>query len=142
VYDDFFRFGEGVLMRGVLLVSHSQKLAEGTRDLLYTLAPEVPVAPVGGIDDERLGTEPFQIVQAIESLEDCEEIFVLFDLGSSYMNAEIAVEMAGLSERKVYHYVDAPFVEGGIVLAIELAANTETKEIFRELEKMTIHKIR
>lgn len=43
-------------MVGVVLVSHSQKAAEGAAELALMMAPDAPVKAAGGLEDGSLGT--------------------------------------------------------------------------------------
>uniref|UniRef100_A0ACD5GQF1 PTS-dependent dihydroxyacetone kinase phosphotransferase subunit DhaM n=1 Tax=Desertifilum tharense IPPAS B-1220 TaxID=1781255 RepID=A0ACD5GQF1_9CYAN len=82
-------------MVGILIVSHSRKLAQGIQELVSQMIQgTVPIAIAAGMDDPQrpLGTDPLQIQQAIEAL-DCEDgVLVLMDLGSAVLSAEMALE--------------------------------------------------
>ena len=55
-------------MVGLVLVSHSARLAEGLREMVAQVAgDDVPVAIAGGTDDGRLGTSAELIAAAIRS---------------------------------------------------------------------------
>ena len=43
-------------MVGIVIVSHSQKLAEGVIDLAALMAPETPMRATGGMEDGGFGT--------------------------------------------------------------------------------------
>ena len=43
-------------MVGIVVVSHSQKLAEGVVELASLMAPETPMKAAGGMDDGGFGT--------------------------------------------------------------------------------------
>lgn len=103
---------------GLVLVSHSPKIAEGTADLIRQMAgEEVEVVPVGGDSDGRFGTDPDRIREAIEGLE-AEEALVFMDLGSAVLSAETVLEMLEPDLRERVRLVDAPFVEGAFSAAV------------------------
>ena len=53
-------------MVGIVLVSHSRKVAEGLSEMLAQIgSAEVPVFVAGGAADGRLGTSPDSVAAAI-----------------------------------------------------------------------------
>ena len=44
-------------MVGIVLVSHSKQIAEGTAELVLQMAGEVEISPVGGDADGTFGTD-------------------------------------------------------------------------------------
>ena len=78
-------------MVGLVLVSHSAKLAEGVRELAQQMTQgRVPIAVAGGIDDVEnpIGTDPMKVCAAVEAVYSQEGVIVLMDLGSALMSAE------------------------------------------------------
>ncbi len=96
---------------GLILISHSPKIAEGTADLVRQMAGEVEVVPVGGDTDGTFGTDPDGIREAIENLA-ADEALVFMDLGSAVFSAETVLEMLSDEQREKVWLVDAPIVEG------------------------------
>ena len=43
-------------MVGIVVVSHSRKLAEGVMEIARMMAAGVPIAAAGGMEDDGLGT--------------------------------------------------------------------------------------
>jgi len=74
-------------MVGIVLISHSSRIAEGTVELVRHMAGEVEIVAVGGDTDGTLGTDPERIQSAIESL-DTDEVLIFMDLGSAVLSAE------------------------------------------------------
>ncbi|SRR5690606_7422249 len=99
----------------LVLVSHSEEIAKGLKKLLEQVAPGVPIAAAGGSEGE-IGTNAFAIKEAIEAVYTDKGVIVLFDLGSGYLNAEMAIEMVGKDNVVIS---DAPFVEGAYAAAVE-----------------------
>ena len=56
-------------MVGLVLVSHSSKIAEGTAELVLQMAGEVEIVAAGGDSDGGFGTDAERIEAAIRSLE-------------------------------------------------------------------------
>jgi dihydroxyacetone kinase phosphotransfer subunit len=125
-------------MVGLLIVSHSRKLAEGVRDLAEQVANgQVPIAAVGGLDDGSLGTNAEAIRAAADELA-ADELLVLMDLGSAVLSAEMALEGFG----RPFALSNAPLVEGAVLAAVEasvgadLARTLATAEAAASLRKV------
>ncbi|WP_229072860.1 dihydroxyacetone kinase phosphoryl donor subunit DhaM [Actinoplanes sp. DH11] len=100
---------------GIVLVSHSGKLAEGVRDLLRQVATEeVRVEPAGGTASGELGTDAAAIEAAIGRADTGAGVVVLADLGSAVLTTRAV--LADLAAGPVL--VDAPFVEGAVAAAV------------------------
>ena len=100
---------------GIVLVSHSQALAEAALDLARRLivAVDVPVELAAGLADGELGTDAGLIVSVVEPLADrCDGVLVLADLGSGIMSVEMALEMLDPAVAERVRLSAAPFVEG------------------------------
>jgi PTS hybrid protein len=114
-------------MVGLVLVSHSPQIAEGTAELVRQMAGEVEIAAVGGDADGTFGTDTEGIQGAIESL-DVEEVLVFMDLGSAVLSAETVLEMLSSERRERVRLVDAPFVEGAFAAGIVASAGADADE--------------
>ena len=87
-------------MIGIVLVSHSAKLAEGVLDLAREMAgTTVAIEACGGLDlpEKPLGTDPAFIANTIQRMfagKNTEfEVLVLMDLGSVILSAEMAIHL-------------------------------------------------
>ena len=114
-------------MVGLVLVSHSPQIAEGTAELVRQMAGEVEVVPVGGDADGGFGTDPERIRAAIEGLGS-DEALVFMDLGSAVLSAETVLEMLSSEDREKVRLVDAPFVEGAFAAGVIASTGSEAKE--------------
>jgi phosphoenolpyruvate---glycerone phosphotransferase subunit DhaM len=101
---------------GLVVVSHSDMLANGVAELAAQMAPDVAVLPVGGTEEGGLGTDYGAVVEALADADSGAGVVVLYDLGSAKMTAEMAVESADDPSR--YAVVDAPLVEGTVAAAV------------------------
>ena len=120
---------------GLVLVSHSSRLAEGTRDLAEQVAQgAVPIRAVGGAEDGSLGTNAFAILEAIESLDSAGGILLLVDLGSAVLSAETALEQLTPEKRERVRLADAPFVEGAVAAAVEASVGSELEAVLATAE--------
>ena len=100
---------------GLVLVSHSAKLAEGLTELAAQMAPDVTILPAGGLEEGGIGTS-FDLVEGAISHARGQglSVVVLTDLGSATMTVDSVLEF--LDEDTVT-FVDAPFVESTIAAA-------------------------
>jgi phosphoenolpyruvate---glycerone phosphotransferase subunit DhaM len=114
-------------MVGLVLVSHSPQIAEGTAELVRQMAGEVEIEAVGGDAEGGFGTDPEGIQGAIEDL-DAEEVLVFMDLGSAVLSAETVLEMLSSERRERVRLVDAPFVEGAFAAGVMASAGSEADE--------------
>ncbi|RSM62903.1 PTS sugar transporter subunit IIA [Amycolatopsis sp. WAC 01376] len=101
---------------GIVLVSHSSKLAEGLAELAAQMAPDVTIAAAGGLADGGIGTDYDEVVAATQRADAGAGVVLLYDLGSAQMTAELAVE--SLADPSAAVVVDAPLVEGAIAAAV------------------------
>ena len=80
-------------MVGLVLVSHSEQLAAGLREMVVQLAPgEVTVAAAGGTDDGRFGTSYQRIAAAIVQADRGAGVVILADLGSAVLTARTVLD--------------------------------------------------
>ena len=114
-------------MVGLVLVSHSPRIAEGTAELVRQMAGEVELAAVGGDSDGGFGTDPERIEAAVSDL-DADEVLVFMDLGSAVLSAETVLEMLPSETREKVRLVDAPFVEGAFAAGVVASAGAEAEE--------------
>ena len=102
-------------MVGLVIVSHSSKLAEGVVDVTRIMAEDCPVAAAGGLDDGGFGTSYPKIKAAVEAVDGGGGVLVLMDMGSAVMTAEMVVEELGRNDVLL---VDCPLVEGAIAASV------------------------
>ena len=114
-------------MVGIVLVSHSPQIAEGTAELVRQMAGEVEISAVGGDADGGFGTDPERIQGAIEDI-DADEVLVFMDLGSAVLSAETVLEMLSSEDRAKVRLVDAPFVEGAFAAGVEASTGSDADE--------------
>jgi PTS hybrid protein len=114
-------------MVGLVLVSHSPQIAEGTAELVRQMAGEVELVAVGGDADGGFGTDPERIKAAIENLSS-DEALVFMDLGSAVLSAETVLEMLSSEDRERVRLVDAPFVEGAFAAGVIASAGSDAEE--------------
>lgn len=107
----------------LVVVSHSEKIADGAVELAAQMAPDVVILPAGGTDDGRIGTSLEKVMAALEQAAGGDGIVVLTDLGSAVMTAESAVEF--LPDPDTVLLADAPLVEGLVAAAVAAQAGAD-----------------
>jgi multiphosphoryl transfer protein len=120
---------------GIVIVSHSKKLAEGVRELAVQMAHgKVPLSVAAGIDDPEnpLGTDAMQVYEAISSVYSDEGVVVLMDLGSALMSAEMALEFLTEEQQQKVHLCEAPLVEGAIAAVVAAASSSSIEQVIAE----------
>lgn len=104
---------------GLVIVSHSARLAAGVIELAGQMAPGVPMIAAGGLPDGGLGTDFGAVTSALADADAGSGVVVLFDLGSAQMTADMAVEALADPSRAVV--AQAPLVEGAVAAAVAAA---------------------
>lgn len=118
-------------MVGIVIVSHSQKLAEGVVELARMMADDIPIAAAGGMEDGSLGTSYEKIYNALDEVYSDDGVIVLVDMGSAAMTAEMVIEeMPGRNIRML----DCPLVEGAILAAVELSDGHTLETLIERIE--------
>ncbi|GAA0084014.1 dihydroxyacetone kinase phosphoryl donor subunit DhaM [Clostridium sp. CTA-7] len=128
-------------MVGIVIVSHSKNIAEGIKELSMQMAPEAKVATAGGTKDNRIGTDMEKITECIKEVYSEDGVLVLFDLGSAYMNAEMAIEFLDEELRGKVIIADTAIVEGGLTAIVEASMGRNLQEIKDSVEVMKLNKM-
>ena len=111
----------------LVVVSHSEKIADGAVELAAQMAPDVLILPAGGTDDGRIGTSLERVMAALEQAADANSdgTVVLTDLGSAVMTAESALEF--VADPSSVLLADAPLVEGLVAAAVAAQAGADAR---------------
>ncbi len=131
---------------GIVVVSHSTRLAEAALELAGQMVPggTVPIrlAAGAGTDPDGaaiLGTDATQVAEAIDDLAgSCDGVLVLMDLGSAVMSAEFALELR-MSDVPV-RLSSAPFVEGLLAASVTAAQGAPLAQVAAEAEGALVAK--
>lgn len=127
-------------MVGLVIVSHSEEVASGVKNIVIQMAGEINIAIAGGTNDNRIGTDFEKITNAINSVYSKDGVIILFDLGSAYMNTEMAVDFFDEDKQKNIHIVDASLVEGALVAGVDISIGKNINEIIKNLESLKLNK--
>ena len=115
---------------GLVIVSHSAKVAEGVVELAQQMAEEVRVLAAGGADDGEIGTSATKIAAAIEQADSGDGALVLVDLGSAVLSARMAIEdLVGEEHRGRVRISEGPLVEGAVIGAVQASTGSSLDEV-------------
>ena len=119
-------------MVGIVIVSHSQKLAEGVVEVSKMMAENAPIIAAGGLENGELGTSYEKIFAAIEEVYSADGVIILMDMGSAVMTTEMVLEDLDKPNVKM---LDCPLVEGAVLAAVESAGGRSLKEISERIKE-------
>ena len=123
---------------GVVIVSHSPKVAEGAADMVRQMVgDEVPCAWTGGNPVGGLGTDAVKIRDAIDRIWSEAGVAVLVDLGGAEMNAEMAIEMLDGDRSGRVRICNAPIVEGAVIAATEASGGATLEAVCAAAEELS-----
>ncbi|MBQ7217459.1 MAG: PTS-dependent dihydroxyacetone kinase phosphotransferase subunit DhaM [Synergistaceae bacterium] len=124
-------------MVGIVIVSHSWKIAEGVRDLSQEMAQGFSgLVCAGGLEDGSIGTDAQRIADAICEADSGDGVVILADIGSSIMSAEAAIELLEDDGQEVNAVIaDAPIVEGSICAVVEAAGGGSLESVLKSAEE-------
>ncbi len=130
-------------MVGIVIVSHSNKIAEGIVELCSQMAhKDQKIEAAGGTEDGRIGTDAVKILNAIKKADDGDGVLILVDMGSAIMSAEVAIDLLDDDLRKKVVIADAPIVEGSITAVVQASIGSSLQEITCDVkESKNIEKI-
>jgi PTS hybrid protein len=115
---------------GLVIVSHSAKVAEGVVELAAQMAPTVAIIAAGGTDDGGIGTDAGKIADAIAKADGGQGVLVLVDLGSAVLSTRMAIEeLIAEEQRDRVRVSDAPLVEGAVVAAVEASVGAAVDQV-------------
>lgn len=116
-------------MVGIVIVAHSEKLAEGVLDETKIMADGCPVAAAGGTDEGGYGTSCARIERALLSVLGADGAVILTDMGSARMSAEMVMEQLG---REDVLLLDCPLVEGAVAASLRSVCGGDLAAVRRD----------
>lgn len=125
-------------MVGIVVVSHSRRLAEGVAELAQQMMQgRGAIAIAAGVDDpdNPIGTDAVAIMSAIEQVCGEEGAVVLMDMGSALLSTEMALELLDEETRQKVSMVSAPLVEGTLAAAVAAAGGLSREAVIAEAQQ-------
>jgi PTS hybrid protein len=127
---------------GIVVVSHSRRLAEGVGELARQMAgDEVTLEVVGGAPDGSIGTDADSIAAAIKRADGGAGVVVLGDLGSAILASEAAIELLGSDVAGPVRISAGPIAEGAVVASVQASIGQSIEDVLaaadgaRDLDK-------
>jgi phosphoenolpyruvate---glycerone phosphotransferase subunit DhaM len=119
---------------GIVLVSHSAALAEGTAEVAGQIGGgSVVIAPAGGTDDGGIGTSIARVRRALREAGTRAGVVILPDLGSSVLTVRALLDEEDFAWPVAV--ADAPFVEGAVAATVAAAAGGDVKAVLQAAEE-------
>lgn len=123
-------------MVGIVIVSHSKKLAEGIKELAEQMADkQLKIIAAGGMEEGEIGTDAIKISKAIIEANTGDGVVVLVDLGSGILSAQTAIELLDEELINFIKIADAPIVEGAMIAAIQASLGSSLDEVIKAAEE-------
>lgn len=126
-------------MLGFVIVSHSKRLADEVIELCNEMKKyNFPVINGSGTDEDYLGSNPLIIAEAIKKAYTEDGVAIFGDLGSSILNAELALEFLDSEEydKEKIRIMDAPLVEGVLMGMAINDKKLSLKDLEEELKEL------
>ena len=120
-------------MIGIVVVSHSPRLAQAAVDLALEMVGDggPAIAIAAGAGEGVTGTDAFKVAGAIAEVSSEDGVLVMMDLGSAVMSAEMALEFLEDADVPV-RLTSAPFVEGLMAAVVCAAGGAGLDDVERE----------
>ncbi|MDO8213507.1 phosphoenolpyruvate--protein phosphotransferase [Conexibacter sp. CPCC 206217] len=127
-------------MVGIVLVSHSSRLALGVAELAREMGGDVRLEAAGGMEPDAAGEEPplgtdaARVMAAIEAADDGsgDGVLVLMDLGSAVLSAETALDLLDPDLAERVRLAAAPLVEGAVAAAVSAQSGASLEAVAAE----------
>jgi dihydroxyacetone kinase phosphotransfer subunit len=125
-----FEPGAATPLVGIVVVSHSRRLAEGVVELARQMAgDDVAIEAVGGAADGSLGTDADGIAAAIGRADRGAGVLILADLGSAILASQTAIELLDLPADGRIRISSAPLVEGAVIGSVQASIGQDLDEV-------------
>ena len=118
---------------GLVIVSHSARIAEGTAELAGQMAgTDVRIVAAGGLEDGSIGTDAVRIAAAIGEADAGAGVVIVADLGSAVLSAVTALEF--LDNPDNVRLSKGPIVEGAVMAAVQASVGSPIDEVLDAAE--------
>ncbi len=128
-------------MINILLASHSRKVVEGLKEILVQMAPGVNIQISGGDNEGNLGSNFEEINEIINKYATGDGLVVFFDLGSSMLNCQMAIDMLDEEKKSKVYLSGTPLIETSVQVAVSASAGQTLEETIEYLENFPVNKL-
>lgn len=124
-------------MKSLVLVSHSIQYLASLAEVLDHLVLDVPIALSTNAFDGCVGTDPLAILTAIRSISSISDnIIVLTEGGSAYVNAQAACDLAEEIERERLHLIECSLADSAVMAALLIQEDRSVDDIVHALSQI------
>ena len=128
-------------MINILLASHSKKVAEGLREILVQMAPDVNIQVSGGDNEGNIGSNFEEINEIINKYATDDGLVIFFDLGSSMLNCQMAIDMLDEEKKSKVYLAGTPLIETSVQTAVNASAGQSLEKIVEYLKEYPVNKL-
>ncbi len=124
-------------MVGIVVVSHSEKAAEGIKELAAQMGGSAgaSIIAAGGLEDGSIGTDAVRIMEAIRKADTGDGVVIMVDLGSAVLSSNMALELLDNEMADRVRIADAPILEGTICAAIQASIGDKLDSVLAAAEE-------
>lgn len=120
---------------GIVVVSHSAKVAEGIVEFAAQMAgPHVRLLGIGGTPEGDIGTDADGIARAIRSADAGVGVLVIGDLGSAILATEAALETLDPELQARVRLSGGPIVEGAVIASVQASIGESLEDVLQAAE--------
>ena len=105
------------------------------------MAPNVNILVSGGDKDGNIGSNFDEINQIINEYATNDGLVIFFDLGSSMMNCQMAIDMLDDEKKSKVYLAGTPIVETSVQIAVEASAGQSLEKIVEYLNEYPVNKL-
>ncbi|GHU48095.1 hypothetical protein FACS1894218_4050 [Bacilli bacterium] len=124
----------------ILIISHSNPLAKATVQFVSEMKnADFTLDYEAGIENgTKFGSDPLVIQKKMERLTIDAELLVIYDLGSSKMNTEVAYNALNVEVKARVQLASCAFVEGSLIAVVSNTSKSakELKDVVESQAKM------
>ena len=124
-------------MKSLVLVSHSEQYLTSLAEVLDHLVLDVPLALSTNAFDGCVGTDPLAILTAIRSIAGVSDnIMILTEGGSAYVNAQAAIDLADEIDRDRLHLIECSLADSAVMAALMIQEEHSVEEIIQAIAQI------
>lgn len=124
-------------MKSLVLVSHSEQYLTSLAEVLDHLVLDVPLALSTNAFDGCVGTDPLAILTAIRSIAGVSDnIMILTEGGSAYVNAQAAIDLADEINRDRLHLIECSLADSAVMAALMIQEEHSVEEIIQAIAQI------
>lgn len=105
------------------------------------MAPNVNILTSGGDKDGDIGSNFEEINEIINEYAKDDGLIIFFDLGSSMLNCQMAIDMLDEEKKSKVYLAGTPLIETSVQVAVNASTGETLDEIISYLETYPVNKL-